>query len=219
MIRVLAVDDQPLVLAGLRVILSGQRGLELVGEATNGVEAVEAARRLQPDVILMDIRMPRMDGLEATRRIAAASESGKCKILALTTFDIDDYVYTAIAGGASGFLLKEAPPEELLAAIRVVAAGDSLVSPASTRRLIERHIPAREPPSGKVADLTSREQEVLRLVARGLSNLEVAEVLHLSEGTVKTHVTHILGKLDVRDRLQAVVLAYETGVVRPGDER
>lgn len=159
-----------------------------------------------------------MDGLEAIRRIARASELGRCKVLALTTFDVDDYVYTALASGASGFLLKEAPPEELLAAIRVVAAGDSLVSPASTRRLIERHTPVRQPVSGKLAELTAREQEVLRLVARGFSNAEVADSLHLSEGTVKTHVTHILGKLEVRDRLQAVVLAYKTGLVQPDDD-
>lgn len=212
------MDDQALVLAGLRVILGGQADLELVGEAGDGEDAIVAARRLEPDVILMDIRMPRMDGLEAIRRITGASEPGRCKILVLTTFDVDEYVYAAIANGASGFLLKEAPPEELLAAIRVVAAGDSLVSPASTRRLIERHTPDPHPPTGKVAELTAREFEVLKLVARGLSNAEVAKALHLSEGTVKTHVTHILGKLDVRDRLQAVVLAYETGLVRPGDD-
>ncbi len=216
MIRVLAVDDQPLVLAGLRAILAGQEDLVLVGEAADGEGAVEAAKALQPDVILMDIRMPRMDGLEATRRIVSAPETSRCKVLALTTFDVDDYVYQAIRNGASGFLLKEAPPEQLLAAIRVTAAGDALVAPASTRRLIEHHARSAQPDVPPAAvNLTVRELEVLRLVARGLSNGEIAKALSLSEGTVKTHVTHILMKLEVRDRVQAVVLAYESELIRP----
>lgn len=218
MIRVLVVDDQPLVRAGLGVILSGQPDIELVGEAIDGETAIDAATRLLPDVILMDIRMPIMDGLEATRQIVGGPETAHCKVLALTTFDVEEYVYEAIRGGASGFLLKEAPPEQILAAIRLIAAGDALVAPVSTRRLIEHHArpePAQDP--GLATRLTAREQDVLRLLASGLSNAEIAEALHLTEGTVKTHVTHILMKIDARDRVQAVVKAYEWGWVRPGE--
>ncbi len=213
-LRLLIADDQALMRAGFRMILEAQPDLRVVAEAADGVEAVEAARAHRPDVILMDIRMPRMDGVEATRRLAGH------RVLILTTFNLDEYVVEALRAGASGFLLKDAPPEELVRAVRVVAAGDALLSPAVTRTLLDRVV-ARLPSPPAVApellaDLTERELEVLRLVARGLSNSEIAARLVVGETTVKTHVSHVLDKLGVRDRVQAVVLAYELGVVNPG---
>ncbi len=215
MIRVLLADDQALVRAGFRMILKAEPAIEVVGEAGDGSEAVALAREVAPDVVLMDVRMPVMDGIEATRRIVDDEESPR--VLVLTTFDLDEYVFEALRAGASGFLLKDAPEEQLVAGIRIVADGGSLFAPAVTRRLIERFSGTRrrEPPPG-LAELTSRELEVLRLVARGLSNAEIAAHLVVSEHTVKTHVAHILRKLDLRDRVQAVVLAYECGIVRPG---
>ena len=210
-IRVLVADDQSMVRAGFRMLLSREADIEVVAEASNGVEAVDKAARFRPGVVLMDIRMPELDGLEATRRILAADSPPR--ILILTTFDLDEYVYDALCAGASGFVLKDDPPEQLLAAIRIVAGGDSLLSPAVTARVIERftQIPSRTAPK-ELDDLTEREREVLRLVARGLSNAEIAGTLYISETTVKTHVTHILQKLGLRDRVQAVVLAYRTGL-------
>jgi DNA-binding NarL/FixJ family response regulator len=215
MIRVLVADDQSLVRAGFRMLLAGEQDMEVVAEASNGLEAVEKAARYEPTVVLMDIRMPELDGLEASRRILAADETAR--ILILTTFDLDEYVYEALRVGASGFVLKDDPPEQLLAAIRTVAAGEALLSPAVTKRVIERftRMPHRSPPP-ELADLTERELDVLRLIARGLSNAEIGQELFISETTVKTHITHILQKLDLRDRVQAVVLAYETGLF---DER
>jgi DNA-binding NarL/FixJ family response regulator len=215
MIRVLLADDQALVRTGFRMILKAEPGIEVVGEAGDGAEAVARARELHPDVVLMDVRMPEMDGIEATRSIAAGD--GSPRVLVLTTFDLDEYVYEALRAGASGFLLKDAPEDQLFAGIRIVADGGSLFAPAVTRRLIERFAGAgaqARPPA--LDELTPRELEVFRLVARGLSNAEIAATLVVSEHTVKTHVAHILGKLDLRDRVQAVVLAYEAGVVRPG---
>ena len=216
MIRVLLADDQQLVRSGFRMILGADTELEVVGEAGDGIEAVSAARELQPDVVLMDVRMPRVDGIEATRRIGAMSEPPR--VLVLTTFDLDEYVFAALRAGASGFLLKDAPEAQLLAAIRVVADGGSLFAPAVTRRLIERFADLGEPaPPPPVVDaLTAREVEVLRLLARGRSNAEIAVELVVSEHTVKTHVAHVLSKLGLRDRIQAVILAYECGLVRPG---
>jgi DNA-binding NarL/FixJ family response regulator len=214
-IRVLVADDQDLVRAGFRMILETQADIEVVGDAGDGVQAVAATRRLQPDLVLMDIRMPNLDGLQATRQILAAGSGSR--VLILTTFDLDDYVYQALAAGASGFLLKNAPPEQLISAVRVVAAGDALLSPSITRRVIERF--TLLPPPGAtdvLAGLTDREREVLRLVARGLSNAEIAAELFVSDATVKSHVAHLLAKLQLRDRVQAVVLAYESGLVRPG---
>jgi DNA-binding NarL/FixJ family response regulator len=214
-VRVLLADDQELVRAGFRMILETQADIEVVGDAGDGVEAVAATRRLQPDVVLMDIRMPNVDGLQATKQIMAARSGSR--VLVLTTFDLDEYVYQALTAGASGFLLKSAPPEQLIGAVRVVAAGDALLAPSTTRRVIEQF--ARLPPPGgtdAVAGLTDREQEVLRLVARGLSNAEIAAELFVSDATVKSHVAHLLAKLQLRDRVQAVVLAYESGLVRPG---
>jgi DNA-binding NarL/FixJ family response regulator len=214
-IRVLLADDQRLVRSGFRMILRADPELEVVGEAGDGVEAVELAGALAPDVVLMDVRMPNLDGIEATRRITAAHDPPR--VLVLTTFDLDEYVYGALRAGASGFLLKDAPEEQLGAAIRVAADGGALFSPGVTRRLIERF--AASPDAGPPPDLaalTSREVEVLRLVARGLSNAEIAGELVVSEHTVKTHVASILGKLGLRDRTQAVVAAYESGLVRPG---
>ena len=215
MIRVLLADDQRLVRSGFRMILRADPELEVVGEAGDGVEAVELAGALAPDVVLMDVRMPNLDGIEATRRITAAPDPPR--VLVLTTFDLDEYVYGALRAGASGFLLKDAPEEQLGAAIRIAADGGALFSPGVTRRLIERF--AASPDAGPPPDLaalTSREVEVLRLVARGLSNAEIAGELVVSEHTVKTHVASILGKLGLRDRTQAVVAAYESGLVRPG---
>jgi DNA-binding NarL/FixJ family response regulator len=213
-IRVLLADDQTLVRGGFRMILRAEPDIDVVGEAADGAEAVAAARDLHPDVVLMDVRMPNLDGIEATRQIIDGSEHPP-RVLVLTTFDLDEYVYEALRAGASGFLLKDAPEEQLVSGIRIVAGGASLFAPAVTRRLIERFADAapRLPPPA-LADLTPRELEVLRLVARGLSNAEIAAELVLSEHTAKTHVAHILDKLDLRDRVQAVVLAYESGIVR-----
>jgi DNA-binding NarL/FixJ family response regulator len=214
-IRVLLADDQRLVRSGFRMILGADDGLEVVGEAGDGVEAVSAARELRPDVVLMDVRMPRVDGIEATRQIAAMAEPPR--VLVLTTFDLDEYVFAALRAGASGFLLKDAPEAQLLAAIRVVADGGSLFAPAVTRRLIERFASLGEPSAPPAVEtLTAREVEVLRLLARGRSNAEIAAELVVSEHTVKTHVAHVLAKLGLRDRIQAVILAYESGLVRPG---
>jgi DNA-binding NarL/FixJ family response regulator len=216
-VRVLLADDQKLVRAGFRMILKTEPGLEVVGEAEDGLDVVEAARRLQPDVVLMDIRMPKVDGLEATRRILSGP-APRPRVLVLTTFDLDEYVYEALRAGASGFLLKDAPEEQLIAAIRVAADGGAMFSPSVTRRLIEEfssRAGRREPPP-VLTELTPRELEVLRLVARGLSNAEIAAELVVSEHTAKTHVAHILAKLTLRDRVQAVVLAYESGLVEPG---
>ncbi|MEW2706949.1 MULTISPECIES: response regulator [Streptomyces] len=219
--RVLVADDQELVRTGFRLILTS-RGLDVVGEAADGAEAVELARRLRPDVVLMDIRMPVLDGLEATRRILALGLT--CRVIMLTTFDLDAYVYDALAAGASGFLLKDVTPAHLAAAVRLVDTGDALLAPSITRRLVERHA-ARTPAPRVPADhralaaLTPREREVLGLVGRGLSNAELAARLTLSEATVKTHVARIFAKLALRDRAQAVVLAYETGLVSAGDPR
>jgi DNA-binding NarL/FixJ family response regulator len=219
-IRVVVVDDQALVRGGFRMILDAQRDIEVVAEAGDGREALDKARELRPDVVLMDIRMPELDGLEATRRLLTGDDSSR--VLILTTFDADEYVYEAMKAGASGFLLKDVRPEQLAEAVRVVAAGDALLAPAITRRLVEQFV--RRPPPGsekppELAELTERELDVLVLVARGLSNAEIASALFLTEATVKTHVTHIFAKLNVRDRVQAVVLAYESGLVQPGDQR
>jgi DNA-binding NarL/FixJ family response regulator len=210
-IRVLVADDQSMVRAGFRMLLAGEEDIEVVAEATTGLEAIEKVARFHPTVVLMDIRMPELDGLQATRRILAA-ENG-ARILILTTFDLDEYVYEALSAGASGFVLKDDPPEQLLAAIRTVAAGDALLSPGITKRVINRftRLPRPTPPK-EFEELTEREREVFRLVASGLSNPEIAQELFISETTVKTHVTHILQKLDLRDRVQAVVLAYQTGI-------
>ena len=210
-IRVLVADDQSMVRAGFRMLLGGEDDIEVVAEASNGLEAVEKAARFRPTVVLMDIRMPELDGLEATRRILAADPTAR--ILILTTFDLDEYVYEALCAGASGFVLKDDPPEQLLAAIRTVAAGDALLSPAVTKRVIERftRIPLPAPPP-QLEELTERELDVFRLIARGLSNAEIGRELYISDTTVKTHITHILQKLNLRDRVQAVVLAYETGL-------
>ena len=216
MIRVLIADDQSLVRTGFRLILSGEPGIEVVGEARDGAEATTLAAELAPDVVLMDVRMPEVDGIEATRRIVVDETSPR--VLVLTTFDLDDIVYDALRAGASGFLLKDAPEERLLTAIQVVAEGGSLFAPSVTRRLIEefaRRAPTAPPPV--LEELTARESEVLRLLAQGLSNAEIAERLFVSDHTVKTHVARILQKLDLRDRTQAVVLAYESGLVRPGE--
>jgi len=210
-IRVLVADDQSMVRAGFRMLLAVEDDIEVIAEASNGLEAVDKAARLHPTVVLMDIRMPQLDGLEATRRILAADKTAR--ILILTTFDLDEYVYEALRSGASGFVLKDDPPEQLLAAIRVVADGEALLSPAITKRVIKQfaRIPRPEPPR-QLDELTERELEVFRLIARGLSNAEIARELHISDTTVKTHITHILMKLNLRDRVQAVVLAYETGL-------
>jgi DNA-binding NarL/FixJ family response regulator len=215
--RVLLVDDQPLLRTGFRMILSAESDLQVVGEASNGAMAVELARKLKPDVVLMDIRMPGMDGIQATRALAGPGVEEPIKVLMLTTFGLDEYVVESLRAGASGFLLKDAPPEDLVEAIHVVAAGEALLAPSVTRRLLDRVAsklpPAHEDAIPALAELTERELEVLKLVARGLSNAEIAEKLVLSETTVKTHVSRVLAKLDIRDRVQAVILAYETGLV------
>jgi DNA-binding NarL/FixJ family response regulator len=215
-ISVLIADDQTLVRGGFRLILEAQNDIKVVGEAQDGEDALAQARGLRPDVVLMDIRMPKLDGLEATRRLL--SGDGESRVLVLTTLDADEYVYEAMKAGASGFLLKDVRPEQLADAVRVVASGDALLAPVITRRLIEDFV--RRPPPGsgppvELAELSDRELEVLKLIAQGLSNAEIAASLFLSEATVKTHVTHILGKLRLRDRVQAVVLAYECGLVKP----
>jgi DNA-binding NarL/FixJ family response regulator len=219
-IRILIADDHELVRSGLRVMLDAQDDLEVVGEAADGAAAVERAHDLRPDIVVMDIRMPRMDGIEATRRIVAQRPVPP-RVLVLTTFDLDEYVWEALRTGAGGFLLKDAAPQQIAEAVRTVAAGESLLAPAVTRRLVERFVRTPLPASAeraRFAALTERELEVLVLVARGLSNGEIAGRLFLSEATVKTHVTRILGKLGLRDRVQAVVLAYESGLVEPGSE-
>jgi DNA-binding NarL/FixJ family response regulator len=215
-IRVLLADDQAMVRAGFRLILAAEPDITVVGEAADGIEAVAAARRLQPDVTLMDVRMPRLDGIAATRRLVT-EDPILTRIVVLTTFDVDSHVYDALRAGASGFLLKTAPPEDLVQAIRVVAAGAGLLDPAVTRRVIEElaRSPAPGPVPPQVAELTQRELEVLHQVARGLSNAEIAATLIVSEATVKTHVARMLAKLGLRDRVQAVVYAYEHGLVRP----
>jgi len=213
--RVLIVDDQALVRAGFRLVLESQPDLDVVGEASDGAEAVAAAQRLHPDVVLMDVRMPRIDGLEATRRILEGESNAAVRIIVLTTFDLDEYVYSAIIAGACGFLLKDVTPGQLIAAVRTVKAGDALLAPSITRRLIERYAARRSPNPGLDA-LTGREADVLRLMARGLGNQEIAEKLFVSEATVKTHVAHILDKLHVENRVQAVVAAYESGLVASG---
>ena len=215
-LRVVVADDQALVRTGFRMILTAD-GIDVVAEATNGAEAIDAVRRTLPDVILMDIRMPEMDGLEATRRILTGA-TNEPRVIILTTFDLDHYVYAALSAGASGFLLKDVTPEHLVAAVRMVRSGDALLAPAITRRLVERFA-RRSPDTAAIhrdlSALTPRELEVLRLLAQGLSNAELAAHLHLSEATVKTHVARILAKLSLRDRVQAVVVAYETGLVSP----
>jgi DNA-binding NarL/FixJ family response regulator len=216
--RVLLADDQELFREGVRLILETADDISVVGEAADGFEAVRQARLLEPDVVLMDVRMPRLDGLEATRRILA--ERSQTRVIVLTTFDLDEYVYAAMKAGASGFLLKDLRREQLIGAIRTAAAGDALLAPAVVRRLIERFCGQPPPANGlpeQMAELTARELEVLKLVARGLSNRQIGESLFLSEATVKTHLAHVYAKLGVRDRVQAVVLAYETGLVHPGN--
>ena len=221
--RVVIADDQNLVRSGFRMIL-GAAGIPVIAEAADGAAAVAATLRHRPDVVLMDIRMPEMDGLEATRRILAAPATADCRIIILTTFDLDQYVYAALTAGASGFLLKDVTPEQLVTAVSTVRAGDALLAPSITRRLVERFAPrahgtpAGLPAHGDLSDLTPRELEVLQLVARGLSNSELAAQLCLSEATVKTHVARIFAKLQLRDRVQAVVLAYETGLVGAGTQ-
>src|SRR3954464_7507691 len=217
--RVLIADDQALVRAGFRMILDAEDDLDVVGEASDGAEAVKLTRQLKPDVVLMDIRMPELDGIEATRRIAELATDPPARVLMLTTFDLNEYVYEALRAGASGFLLKDVPPEQLAAGIRVVAQGDALLAPSITRRLIQEFAAAAPtpptPPPG-LDELTARELEVFRCVARGLSNAEIAAELVVSETTVKTHVARLLMKLGIRDRVQAVVLAYESGIAIPG---
>lgn len=218
MVRVMLVDDQELMRMGFRMVLDSQDGLDVVGEAENGERAVTLAEELRPDVVLMDVRMPVLDGVEATRRIVAADTA---KVLVMTTFDLDEYALAALRGGASGFLLKDTPPDDLVAAVQSVASGDAVVSPSVTRRLLDRFLGDS---AGRLRDasvldgLTEREREVLMLVAKGLSNTELADKLFLSEATIKTHIGRILSKLDLRDRVQAVVIAYETGLVRPGQD-
>jgi DNA-binding NarL/FixJ family response regulator len=213
-IRVLVADDQSMVRAGFRMLLAGEDDIEVVAEASNGLEAVDKAARFRPSVVLMDVRMPELDGLEATRRILAADETPR--ILILTTFDLDEYVFEGLKAGASGFVLKDDSPEQLLAAIRTVAAGEALLSPTITRRVIEKFVHFSRPaPPQEFGELSERERDVFRMLARGLSNAEIGSELHISETTVKTHVTHILQKLNLRDRVQAVVLAYQTGIFEP----
>lgn len=217
-IRVLLVDDQALVRGGLRMILDAQPDIEVVGEAADGREGVEAFHKLRPEVVVMDIRMPHLDGVEATRRLAGPDAPYHARVLVLTTFDLDEYVYDALRAGASGFMLKDAPPADLVNAIRVVAAGDALLAPTVTRRLITSFIAKapRRPESGSVELLTDRELDVLKLVARGLSNAQIAEELVVGETTVKTHVARVLDKLELQNRVQAAILAYEVGLVELG---
>ena len=220
MIRVLLADDQALVRTGFRMILENAADMCVVGEAGDGAEAARTALELWPDVVLMDVRMPEVDGVDATRRICAGDGDGRTRVLILTTFDLDEYVYAALRAGASGFLLKDTLAPDLLSAIRVVARGEAVVAPSVTRRLLDRYVTrGAEPtvPGAALDALTGREREVLSLIARGLSNSEIAARLHLSEGTVKTHVSRVLTKLGLRDRVQAVVHAYECGLVRAGD--
>ncbi|HEV2370292.1 MAG TPA: response regulator transcription factor [Acidimicrobiales bacterium] len=216
-IRLLVVDDEALVRSGFRLILQSERDFDVVGEAADGAAAVAEALRLRPDVVLMDVRMPRMDGVEATRRLVEASDT---KVLILTTFDLDAYLFDAVRAGASGFLLKDVPPDDLIDAVRAVARGNALIEPRMTRRLLDEFarqpVPGAPTPVAALASLTQRELEVLRAVARGLSNSEISDELYISETTVKTHVAHILTKLGLRDRIQAVVLAYESGLVTAG---
>ncbi|HZZ48418.1 MAG TPA: response regulator transcription factor [Pseudonocardia sp.] len=218
-IRVLVADDPALVRAGFVALLDAQDGIEVIAEAETGSAALVAARELRPDVVLMDIRMPRMDGVEATRRLAGPQVRSPLRVLVLTTFDLDEYVYGALRAGASGFLLKDAPPEELIRAIHVIARGEALLAPSVTRRLITEFAARPAGPAALPAlnDLTEREREVLMLVAKGHSNREIGQRLAVAETTVKTHVSRVLLKLDCRDRVQAVVLAYEQGLVRPGE--
>jgi DNA-binding NarL/FixJ family response regulator len=219
LIHVLLADDQALVRSGFRMLIEAQSDMEIVGEAADGAEAVSETIRLRPDVVLMDVRMPQVDGIEATGRISSMHGIDS-RVLILTTYDLDEYVFRGLRAGASGFLLKDVAPEELVRAIRVVAEGESLLSPSVTRRLIEEFVHIAEPtsaPSPELASLTEREREVLMLIGRGLANGDIAERLYLSLATVKTHVNRVFGKLGVRDRAQAVVLAYETGIVRPGE--
>ena len=213
-IRVLVADDQSMVRAGFRMLLADEEDIEVVADASNGLEAVDKAARFHPSVVLMDIRMPELDGLQATRRILAADDTAR--ILILTTFDLDEYVFEALKAGASGFVLKDDSPEQLIAAIRTVADGEALLSPAITKRVIERFVRISPPAAPKeFGELSERERDVFRLLARGLSNAEIGSELYISETTVKTHVTHILQKLHLRDRVQAVVLAYQTGLFEP----
>jgi DNA-binding NarL/FixJ family response regulator len=216
-VRVLIVDDQALIRAGFRMILDAQPDLEVVGEAADGSTAIDAVRTLRPDVVLMDIRMPGVDGIEATRRLTELNVPSK--IVILTTYDLDEYVFDALAAGASGFLLKHVPPEELVHGVRVAASGDALLAPSITKRLIEEFAKHRAPVRAGGTDLhtlTEREQEVMRLLGRGLSNPEIARELKVGEATVKTHVAHVLDKLGLRDRVQAVIFAYEVGLIKPG---
>jgi DNA-binding NarL/FixJ family response regulator len=218
-VRVLIADDQALVRAGFRMILDAEDDLDVIGEASDGAEAVELARRLKPDVVLMDIRMPQLDGIEATRRVIGLGTDPPVRVLMLTTFDLNEYVYEALRAGASGFLLKDVPPEQLAAGIRVVAGGEALLAPSITKRLIQEFAsaaPAPATPPKGMDELTARELEVFKLVARGLSNAEIAAELIVSETTVKTHVARVLMKLGLRDRVQVVVLAYESGIAVPG---
>ncbi len=221
-VRVLLVDDQPLLRTGFRMILESETDIAVVGEAGDGEKAVEEARVLQPDVVLMDIRMPRMDGVEATRRITGAARASRIKVLILTTFDLDEYIVEALRAGASGFLLKDVPPDDLVTAIRIVARGDAVVAPTVTRRLLDKFADNLSHGSGQsdalLGRLTDREREVLRLMSRGMSNAEIARELYVSETTVKTHVGNVLAKLKLRDRVQAVVFAYESGLIRPGTD-
>lgn len=215
-VRVLLADDQSLIRHGLRLIIDAQEDLEVVGEAANGEQAIDAARRLRPDVLLMDVRMPELDGLAATRRLLEEGFEGR--VLVLTTFDLDEYVIEALRAGASGFLLKDAPAEQLVSGIRSVAAGDALLAPSVTRRLIEHHLRLDAPPpeaAARLAELTAREREVLELLGQGRSNAEIAERLMLGEATIKTHVSRVFAKLGLRDRIHAVVFAYEAGLVVP----
>ena len=217
MIRVLLVDDEPLVRSGVRMILESEDDLDIVGEAADGNEALELARQLSPDVVLLDIRMPGLDGIQTTRRLIEQPPSA-ARILILTTFDLDEYVYEAMKAGASGFILKNVPPSKLVDAVRTVASGDALLAPAITRRMIERFVQQPPAPQGRppqLEELTERELDILREIARGRSNAEIAGALYLSQATVKSHVNRVLSKLDLRDRTQAAVLAYETGLVRP----